>query len=211
MNLKLFKIIQEAERELFDNPFDIGHNYAHHYKVWENALYILIEEKLWDVDREALFIACWFHDLERGDQEHKRMLKILDKYKIPKKTQDKVLEIINSHSYEDKNPTISEAKVLFDADKIEYINVSRWHYFRLGFEAGNISKKRMIHDGQLLSERLLEIVKRINYQTTHKIFATYLKRVKDYLDMTQKESELVKHTNMEILENALEMSEKCIK
>lgn len=116
------EVINEAKRRL-EHPIDAAHGVEHHRAVAGNCARIVEAENL-TVDEDVLTIAAWWHDLEtqRGGTGILREYLLANGY--PAKTADSVCEIVEEHTYGQKQTSI-EAKVLYDADKMEYFNPER--------------------------------------------------------------------------------------
>lgn len=126
--MKISIIVEDFKAELLKHKFDIVHGLLHHYDVWRNCLDIIEKEKLTNFDLSSLMIATWAHDLESylPDNNNFKILKgVLDKHKVDKKLIEKVTKIIEEHSFTAKQ-TLLESKILFDADKLDYISIYRW-------------------------------------------------------------------------------------
>lgn len=107
------------------------HDWSHVERVCSLALEIGKKE---GADLDILIIACLLHDIGRKEEMKSRgkfchaekgaelANKILHKYKIDPKSIDNICHCIVSHRYRNQNvPKTIEAKVLFDADKIDSI------------------------------------------------------------------------------------------
>ncbi|PIY80820.1 MAG: hypothetical protein COY80_00925 [Candidatus Pacebacteria bacterium CG_4_10_14_0_8_um_filter_42_14] len=77
------------------------------------------------MDLDKVEIASWWHDYERGSSEHQTLVKVMQDADYSQEYIDSVRDLINSHSFSDKRSDTNEAKVLFDADKLEYVNPGR--------------------------------------------------------------------------------------
>ena len=127
------KIIKEAERSLKrKEKQSISHRMDHMERVWKRAKAIAIrmmEEQGIVIDMEALEAACRLHDLDesyegrKADHVKDSMTDgetLMRKIKYPPCRMRKVLQIVSEHSSESiKTPTSIEAKILFDADKLD--------------------------------------------------------------------------------------------
>lgn len=108
---------------------DSAHDKEHIYRVLYTALDIAAYEQ--DVDYEILITACLLHDIGRGEQFENPALchaavggdKAFAFLMDCGWTQERarlVKEAIAAHRYRSKNPPVSvEAKILFDADKLD--------------------------------------------------------------------------------------------
>lgn len=124
----LIKKIQQVAKKQFLSARG-SHDFEHTMRVYRLCLHIGKKEK---ADLEVLQLAALLHDIGRREEDEKRgkichaekgakiAEKILKKFsynKIPE-----VLHCIRSHRFRGKNIPISkEAKILFDADKLDSI------------------------------------------------------------------------------------------
>ena len=108
---------------------DSAHDEEHIYRVLYNAMEIAKHEK--DVDYDILICACLLHDIGRQEQlknpklchaevgAEKATKFLLDK-NFSKEFAEKVSHCIICHRYRNNNVPVSvEAKILFDADKLD--------------------------------------------------------------------------------------------
>jgi uncharacterized protein len=128
--MDLFKQIEEKAKNYFLNA-NGSHDWDHVERVYN--LCIKIGEKE-NVDFEILKLAAILHDIGR-EKEDKLNGKIchaergavlarelLEKYGVEKDKIDKIVHCIECHRFRgDKIPQSKEAKVLFDADKLDAI------------------------------------------------------------------------------------------
>ena len=127
------KIISGVETEA--KKYFIGasgcHDWTHVERVYSLARLIGRKEK---ADLSVLALACLLHDIGRREEMKSRgrfchaekgaelTLKILRKYKLDQNLLDNVLHCIISHRYRNNHiPKTKEAKILFDADKLDSI------------------------------------------------------------------------------------------
>ena len=117
------QLIAIAQERLRQSPIDTAHGLAHHQNVHNNCLEIIKSEGL-NVDLDVIRIAAWWHDVESqvGDTNILRIE--MEKLGFPTDQVERVLQIISEHSFGNSQSSI-EAKVLYDADKIEYFNPER--------------------------------------------------------------------------------------
>lgn len=126
MNWKAF---EKTEAYMLSCMNDSAHDKEHIYRVLYTALDIAAYEQ--DVDYEILITACLLHDIGRGEQFENPALchaavggdKAFAFLMDCGWTQERarlVKEAIAAHRYRSKNPPVSvEAKILFDADKLD--------------------------------------------------------------------------------------------
>jgi uncharacterized protein len=127
------EIIQKIEKEAKKFFVDASgcHDWTHVERVCELAMNIGKKEK---ADSFVLTAACLLHDIGRKEEMASRgkfchaekgaelANKILQKYKLDQNIIDNILHCIISHRYRNNHiPKTTEAKVLFDADKLDSI------------------------------------------------------------------------------------------
>lgn len=130
-------LLQQAKRILQETPYDVAHDFSHHERVWENAQAIAkaIHE---NVNQEALQLACFWHDVTLGskDQTEDRtqhieetleyLKKLMKEQSVDEILQKKVVQAIEQHEFTTRKQTSIEAKVLFDADKLDAFHKKRY-------------------------------------------------------------------------------------
>lgn len=108
-----------------------SHDWEHTERVYNLCLELSKNEK---IDREVLKLAALLHDIGRVEQDQskgklnhaergvKKAAQILEKYDLPEIKIKKILHCIETHRFRGKKPPLSlEAKILFDADKLDAI------------------------------------------------------------------------------------------
>jgi HD superfamily phosphohydrolase YqeK len=124
------KLIEYAQAYLKKQPFDIIHDFEHHQLVVNNCQQIVIQEKL--VPNEAvLFTSAWWHDVEKSYQTANSADTTVEFFKTTatqlgadSEFTELCTQTIIEHSFRQMQTTL-ESKILFDADKIEYVNDDR--------------------------------------------------------------------------------------
>lgn len=159
------QVISTAKTRLLHSPFDIAHDIFHHYKVWENILLIVTKEGL-SLDLDRVEIASWWHDYERGSSEHLALTKVMQEAGYSQEYIDSVKELINSHSFSGEYSDAEEAKVLFDADKLEYVNSGRLVWIGEGILHGLFDSQIGKNYGTALQERIFKVVQTLHYPST---------------------------------------------
>ncbi len=126
MNREQYNTIEKYMLECMN---DSAHDKEHVYRVLYSALDIASQEK--EVDMEVLIIACLLHDIGREEQFQNPTLchaqvgslkayHYLINRGYPEKTAAHIRECILTHRFRSDNPPSTlEAKILFDADKID--------------------------------------------------------------------------------------------
>ena len=123
------KIKEEAKKYFVDTSG--CHDWSHVERVYNLAMRMGKKEK---ANLKILTMACILHDVARRDEMKakgkfchaeegvKIAEKILKKYKVDKKTIDNVSHCILAHRYRNNHiPQTIEAKILYDADKLDSI------------------------------------------------------------------------------------------
>jgi len=127
---KYLKLLEIVEKELSG---DSSHTVDHIQRVWRTAMQIAAEEK--DVDMEVLKPAVLLHDIAKikedldksGKTDHALLGaeiagEILKQMQYPTATIRKVQRCIQTHRFRsEREPVSIEAKILFDADKIDVL------------------------------------------------------------------------------------------
>lgn len=126
MNKEEFELIENYMLKCMN---DSAHDKDHIYRVLYNALDIANTER--NVDYDVLICACLLHDIGRKEQYKNSMLchamvgadkayKYLLENGFKPDFAEKVKHCIQTHRYRQNNtPQTLEAKILFDADKID--------------------------------------------------------------------------------------------
>lgn len=125
------KEFSEIENYMVSQMCDSAHDMHHVYRVLNAAIDIYRHERHESLDIDVLIAACLLHDVGRGRQLADARLchaeeggKMAYDYLITRSwSEDKALHVkdcISSHRYRGDNPPKTiEAKILFDADKID--------------------------------------------------------------------------------------------
>ncbi len=129
MNKKLYELIEEHMCTVLG---DSCHDKSHSYRVLYTALEIAknVDEP---IDYEVLAFACLLHDIARVEQAKdtsvchavlgkKMSIEFLLSQKYDKEKSNHIGDCIETHRFrKSKEPQSIEAKILFDADKIDAI------------------------------------------------------------------------------------------
>jgi len=122
--------IEAFSKRCFSNSRG-SHDWEHSRRVYNLCMHIGQAE---GADMEVLKIAAYLHDVGRSHQDESRgtichaekgakmTSELLDKYPISTEQKANVLHCIRSHRFRGNNPPQTlEAKILFDADKLDSI------------------------------------------------------------------------------------------
>lgn len=131
MDKSTFNKIKEYAKE---QSIGIGHDFQHSYRVLGTALEIAKHEE--NIDYDVLITACILHDIGRAEELQNSNLchakigaqkayEFLLKNNWSEKKADHVKNCILTHrGSSDTTPESTEAKILFDADKIDIIGAT---------------------------------------------------------------------------------------
>lgn len=123
------KIYTLLENYMLSCMEDSAHDKEHIYRVLYHAMQIAEEEP--DVDYDVLIAACLLHDIGRREQFDdptkchamvggEKAFRFLRENGFPVDYAEKVKQCIQTHRFRKSNPPASiEAKILFDADKLD--------------------------------------------------------------------------------------------
>ncbi len=130
MGEEIIAKIKDEAKKYFEN-MSPAHDWSHVERVYSLALKIAEKEK---ANLFVVKLAALLHDIGRKQEmknpkinDHAKIseelaLKILRKYKIDEQTIKQVLHCISSHRFRNnEKPETKEAKVLYDADKLDSI------------------------------------------------------------------------------------------
>lgn len=130
MNRRILEKIKKEAKKFFRDAKGC-HSFDHTERVCNLCLHIGKKEK---ADMEILEIAALLHDIARGRQDKlggsichaeagaEMAKKFLKKYGLPHEETEKIAHCIRCHRFRGKNiPESKEAKILFDADKLDAI------------------------------------------------------------------------------------------
>lgn len=149
-------MVLEAQKRLILNPIDLAHDVTHHYRVYEWSLKINIKERL-RADEDILTVSAWYHDLGGRRGEDISLIKnLLGKHTDDANFVDEIVNIIREHSF-GKIQSNLESKILFDADKMEYVNPPRLLLFVKAHEEGLINDKKYEQYKKEWSERIEKV------------------------------------------------------
>lgn len=121
-----YKLLEDYMKSCME---DSAHDKEHIYRVLYHALAIADTEK--DVDYDVLIAACLLHDIGRGEQfadpklDHaevgaQKAYRFLLENHFSEEIAVKIRDCIRSHRFRNNcQPESIEAKILFDADKID--------------------------------------------------------------------------------------------
>jgi len=181
MHKDLIGKIREEARRFFSKATG-SHDWDHTERVYELCLRIGKKEK---ADLEILKLAALLHDIGREEEDRSNgkichtergvalAKKLLEKHHLEKERIEKILHCIKSHRFRKRNiPKSKEARILFDADKLDSIGaigIGRAFLF-----AGEI--------GAMLHNKGLDLRKTKPYtkdDTAYREFLFKLSKIKD--------------------------------
>ncbi len=177
----LFKKIREEAQSFFRTARG-SHDWDHTERVYRLCLRIGRKEK---ADLDVLMLAALLHDIGREEEDRsngrichgqrgaKLAKKILEKNGVAKETVVRVVHCIETHRFRrNSSPKSLEAKILFDADKLDSIGaagVGRAFLF-----AGEVGAR--LHDPEVDISRTRAYTKE---DTAYREYLVKLRRIKD--------------------------------
>lgn len=167
--MKIDEILRIAQKKLVEEPFDIAHDIHHHLNVWRNCQFIYSQERL-QLDMEMLRIAAWWHDFERGSKRHGILRDEMAKLSFDADYIESVIELINSHSFDDEHSKQTEAMVLYDADKIEYVSPDRFCWMGEGTLNGQMELEVCRLYAKAMIDRLATVIDTLSFDTSRHLF-----------------------------------------
>jgi uncharacterized protein len=123
------KFYSEIEKYAKKEMEGVAHGWQHVIRVKKNALRIAVDYP--DADREIIVYAVLLHDVGRNvkGKNHaevgaEKSREFLNKLGMNTEIIDRIVHAIRTHRYRDREmPETLEAKILFDADKLDAIGM----------------------------------------------------------------------------------------
>ena len=163
-------MIDAARLRLTESPVDVAHDLDHHRRVWENCIWVIGQEKLeGEVDLDVLRVAAWWHDVERGSETHELMQEALKKVGMDVNWIGRVLLVINQHPFGNGQDGV-EARILYDADKLEYVSVERVERVIEAIETGEMKSEVLLGYKRDFQMRLPHVPDSLNFKSTRRRF-----------------------------------------
>lgn len=180
--MNITSIIIAAQKSLVNQPFDLAHDITHHYRVYEWSMRIIDEENL-KVDKEVVAVCAWMHDLGgRRAEDLNPIRTILEKQKVSEEFIKQVLEIISEHSFGEAQNCI-ESKILFDADKLEYVNSARLTWFYQAVKDGYLSREKFEMYRQTYRDRVGRVSDLLHFDFSKKQFRKFLPKAEKIISV----------------------------
>ncbi len=164
------KLVHDIKKAVATEPFDVFHDIFHHYEVLKNCYEIINHEKL-SPNLQILEIAALAHDYETHNKnnQHKKLKLLLKQHLLPNAVIDLIIQIINEHSIS-KEQTLLESKILFDADKLEFISTYRWEQALKAYQDGLFDITREIYYEHLTEALLDEVGNRLYFNFSKNLY-----------------------------------------
>lgn len=196
--------IEEEAKQYFDKAPPC-HDWSHINRVYDTALQILDNE---GGNILIVKLAVFLHDLGRQKEsedpenlDHAQISaeyasRILDKYDINKEIKEQIIHCVSSHRFKKSNPPkILEAKILFDADKLDSIGAiglarayafcgeeglklySDKNYLGTGYEKDHSPLTEFRFKLSLIKDRMLTETGKLMAQERHQYMADFFERL----------------------------------
>ncbi len=169
---QLDQLLDEARVRLHESPFDIAHDLAHHLEVLRNALQLAHDLEDPSIDFDALRVAVMWHDVPHEDGTEKASEATANHLKVKMQQMgfhkdfiDKVYDAVSLHSF-DQEPTSIEGKILYDADKLELLNVARIIRYGKAVESGQISAEKAKKDIEWLAQAYKTLRSKLHFEAS---------------------------------------------
>ncbi len=179
--MDLFNKIKEKAKNFFSDAKG-SHDWEHTERVYNLCMRIAEKE---NSDIEILKLAAILHDIGRPEQDRLNgkichaekgavlAREILERYNIDKEKIDKIIHCIETHRFRnDKIPQSIEAKILFDADKLDAIGATG--IGRAFLFAGEVGAR--LHNKDIDIENTKPYTKE---DTAYREFMVKLRKIKD--------------------------------
>lgn len=174
------EIVLKAQKHLIERPFDLAHDFTHHYRVYEECIRIIDVENL-SVEKNFLAICAWYHDIEeRKGQKIDILIDILKKQGLDKKYIDRLIRVIREHSFGEKQTSL-ESKVLFDADKLDYVSPFRLSWFIQVGKDGFLDKETVKQYKEEWRDRIKLVGAQLHFSYSKEKFAKMLDLARDIM------------------------------
>lgn len=170
-------IIESARIKIESVNPDALHDWDHHQAVL-NAVVLLTQREQLEasIDLCALKIASAWHDFEKAGLKKEEIEEVISFLDAPEDLTEKVFQIITEHNYTGK-PQSLEAKLLWDADKLEYLNPKRLVKRGKELQEGKISIHRYWETIEIWQNRIGEIYQKLHFNSSKEIFTDKLNRL----------------------------------
>jgi len=179
--------LEEAKNQLEEAPkVSPAHKTDHILRVWNKSKILC---KRLNGDLEVMVAAVMLHDLGRhhgleihGKKSEELAKPILEKHHFPKNKIPKVLEAISQHDYNfpSYKRKLLEAKILYDADKMDAFGITGVYRHVLFVEAGRIKMKEVL---PLLEKRW----KGLSFEESRKVAKKDYEYIVNFFKTLQKE------------------------
>lgn len=175
--INIAPILQDAKKRLTLHPVDAAHDASHHARVADWSMKIVQAEGL-NVDQPLLTVAGWLHDIEdRRGKKTKIIRQILRNNNCAEDFINRVIFIIGEHSF-GKRQTAQESKILYDADKLEYVDPRRLNSFMQAAKDGRLDEKTYLKYQKQWAARAYTIPDSLHFNFSKKEFFRMLPAAK---------------------------------
>ncbi len=170
--LRMAQVSADARDALERDSGDAGHGVDHHKAVVRNSIRIMEEEKMdGEVDYEAVLMAGWWHDYKKGDVQSNNaaIVESMVRQGCSDEEVSRVLAVVNSHSFGQEQDSL-EARVLYDADKLEYLSLNRARAALRAVKEGKYAREDLERDRDEWVRRIPYVWENLHFETTREMF-----------------------------------------
>ncbi len=187
------KLIEFAQAYLKKQPFDIVHDFEHHQLVVTNCQQIIQAEEL-TPETDVIMTAAWWHDVEKSyttansaDTTVAFFQQTAAALDIDPSFIERCAHTISEHSF-NRTQTTLESQILFDADKIEYVNNLRIKKLINDFHLHpeKYQTQTLQHMHQIWISRIKKVPQMMHFDWSRKLFLAKLNDTENILEQLQR-------------------------
>lgn len=170
------QILDLARTHLYDSPYDVAHDLAHHLEVLRNALQLAHELSDEELDFDVLRIAALWHDIpvpgsveKNSERTAEYLEQKMHEIGFHKDFIKKVYDAVSRHSF-GQQPTTIEGKVLYDADKLELLNLQRLSRYHRAVEQGKAPRQKAEADFRRVADNFKTLRGTLHFEASKRRF-----------------------------------------
>ncbi len=175
-------LIKKARDILRTKPFDGVHDLSHHVSVYKTALQIA-ENINFEFDKKTLELAVMWHDVTAPGNEKNEVAtaELIKDEMVALDFSDKdINEVYNAiahHGY-NQQPRNMIGKMLWDADKLDFLSINRWKNGLKMETDGKATFKAAKEMFEKVLKMIPTIPEKLHFEISQQIFDERLKELK---------------------------------